>query len=233
MEIERGFKGIWIPREIWLNKDLTLHEKLFLVEINSLDNDEGCFATNSHFSEFFGVSKGRCTQIIKSLEAKNMISITIERDGKIISKRVLKILNTPFNKLNTLFNKLNTPIKNIKYPYLENAEESNTSINNTNINNTREKEGAFSFLQTYAASRLETFLMQHKSQIKDWDKFVLDFEATVVIEKMDFDVNPLFERLGKYARNWILNINSGRFKNNNQDAGQRVDEMYKKYASIG
>ena len=56
---ERTFKGIWIPKEIWLNNELTLQEKVILVEIDSLDNDDGCFASNKYFSEFFGISAGR------------------------------------------------------------------------------------------------------------------------------------------------------------------------------
>jgi hypothetical protein len=121
---ERDFKWIWIPKEIWLSTDLTVMEKLFIVEINSLDNEDGCFASNSHFSEMFGITKWRCTQILKSLEAKKHISIELEREWKNITKRVVRILST-------LFNKLNTPIAKTKYPYLENAQESNTSINNT------------------------------------------------------------------------------------------------------
>jgi len=37
--MKRDFKGIWIPKEIWLNENLTLQEKVFLVEIESLDNE--------------------------------------------------------------------------------------------------------------------------------------------------------------------------------------------------
>ena len=88
--VQRAFKGIWIPAEIWLAEDLTIMEKLFLVEINSLDNEKGCFATNKHFSEFFGVSKGRCSQIINSLREKGYISIYIKREGEAIKERVLK-----------------------------------------------------------------------------------------------------------------------------------------------
>ena len=44
MEQERAFKGIWIPKEIWLSQDLTMQEKIMLVEIDSLDNESGCFA---------------------------------------------------------------------------------------------------------------------------------------------------------------------------------------------
>lgn len=195
--MHRDFKGIWIPKEIWLNRDLTVMEKLFLVEIDSLDQVDGCFASNAHFSELFDISKGRCTQIIKSLEEKGVIKIEIIRDGKQISKRVVRVVN----KLNTLFRKLNHPIKNSKYPYLENDEG-----NNTNTNNTKEREErALEFLKTNYQSRYETFLVQNKSQIKDFEKFAEDFNDTCDQEELKFSDRVLFGRLNKYARNWIGN----------------------------
>ena len=134
--MERNFKGIWIPKEIWLSKDLTIIEKMFLVEIDSLDNEKGCFASNGYFADFFDISKGRCTQIIKSLEAKGYIKISLEYKGKQIVKRTIRVVN----KLNTLVNKLNNPSENIKYPYLENDEDNNTLINNPSINNPSNKD---------------------------------------------------------------------------------------------
>jgi hypothetical protein len=125
--MNRDFKGIWIPKEIWLTKELTLIEKLFLIEIDSLDNDQHCFASNAYFSEFFDISKGRCTQIIKSLESKGFIQIELERQGKQITKRIIRVVN-----------KLNTPIAKTKQGYLENDQENNTSPNKT-INNTEGK----------------------------------------------------------------------------------------------
>ena len=115
--MNRDFKGIWIPKEIWLNKELKLIEKCFLVEIDSLDNEAGCFASNGYFAEFFGISKGRCSQIIKSLEEKKMIQVKYHYEGKQIVKRVLNIL-----KGGVYFS---------KGGYLENAKDNNTDINNT------------------------------------------------------------------------------------------------------
>ena len=65
--MNRGFKGIWIPKEIWLSKELTIQEKVMLAEIDSLDNGEGCFATNEYFADFMGLSKDRARKIISSL----------------------------------------------------------------------------------------------------------------------------------------------------------------------
>ena len=93
INMEREFKGIWIPKEIWLSKDLTVMEKLLLVEISSLDNKEGCFAGNAYFADFFNLSKTRISLIIKALITKGYITSTIifKEGTQQILKRVLNI----------------------------------------------------------------------------------------------------------------------------------------------
>ena len=115
--MKRDFKGIWVPAEIWLNKDLKLIEKMFVVEIDSLDNENGCYASNGYFAEFFGISKGRCSQIITSLKDKKILEIEYHYEGKQITKRVVRIL-----KGGVYFS---------KGGYLENAQDNNTEKNNT------------------------------------------------------------------------------------------------------
>jgi len=129
--MNRDFKGVWIPKEIWLDEKLTWMEKLFLTEINSLDNENGCFASNKYFAEFFQLSNGRVSQIINSLIKKEYLSVKYDRNGKEIIKRVLRILNTGIKNIKQ-------PIKNTKDGYLENAKDNNTS-NNTS-NNTLDKD---------------------------------------------------------------------------------------------
>ena len=151
MSNQRDFKGVWIPKEIWENKDLTLQEKVFLIEIDSLDGEDGCYATNSHFSEFFGVTKGRCSQVISSLEEKKFITIQfIKNEKKQIEKRIIRINKNKMNelrketkqgikKIKEGIKKTNDPIKFSKEGYLENYKGNNTVFNNT-INNTINKE---------------------------------------------------------------------------------------------
>ena len=92
--MDRGFKGIWIPREIWLSKELTIQEKVLLAEIDSLDNDEGCFASNDYFATFLGLSKERTRKIIASLKDKGYISIElIYKEGtKEVDKRIIRVI---------------------------------------------------------------------------------------------------------------------------------------------
>lgn len=93
MAEKRGFKGIWIPREIWLHPDLTMQEKIMLVEIDSLDNDHGCWAQNKHFAEFLDIGERRVQAIIKSLKEKGYITIsfTYKPGTKEIERRVIRV----------------------------------------------------------------------------------------------------------------------------------------------
>lgn len=70
---QRDFKWIWIPKEIWLNEDLSVMEKVLLVEITSLDWENGCFASNAYFAEFFGIIERNVIKHISQLKEKGLI----------------------------------------------------------------------------------------------------------------------------------------------------------------
>ncbi len=81
----RDFKGVWIPKDIWLSEHLSLMEKVLFVEIHSLDNERGCFASNQHFADFFGVSTRQIRNHLASLKGKGFVTITIHnRNERII-----------------------------------------------------------------------------------------------------------------------------------------------------
>lgn len=148
--MDYDFKGVWIPKEIWLDKNLTLQEKVLLSRICYLDKDDGCFASNQYFSEFIGVSKTRVSLIIKKLIDKGYIKSTTiyKKDSKEILNRVLNFcyigyltevkegiqekLSTPITEVKEgMQEKLNTPIQqklkdNIEYINIQ----SNNNINN-------------------------------------------------------------------------------------------------------
>ena len=74
----RDFKGIWIPKEIWLSDELSIMEKVLFVEIHSLDNERGCYASNRYFSEFFGISERQIQTYIANLKTNGFITVTIQ-----------------------------------------------------------------------------------------------------------------------------------------------------------
>lgn len=135
--MQRDFKGIWIPKEIWLSKTLTLQEKMFLVEIDSLDNENGCYASNNHFAEFFNLSKNRCSEVIKSLEKKGYISVEYirEQGQKNIKKRVIRV----FDKSNRGYSENRQTYSESRRGYSEKCEGSNT-FNNTSNNTSKRKD---------------------------------------------------------------------------------------------
>lgn len=75
-ELKRQFKGVWMPKEIYLSAELTAMEKLVLIEINSLDGErDHCFASNKHFADFFGISTRHVTKILAHLAELKFIRI--------------------------------------------------------------------------------------------------------------------------------------------------------------
>ena len=213
MGINRDFKGVWIPKEIWLNKDLTVMEKLFLVEIDSLDNDKGCFASNAHFAEFFDITKGRCTQIIKSLEKKGLVTIKLEREGKNVSKRIIKVVR----KLNTLVSKLNTPLSETKHPYLENDEGSNTSTSNT-ISNTSRSKLKF---ETHHLKLAELLYKQIKNNSPNYKEPDLEMWANEFRLMMDRD-----KREGEEIQDLIIKTQNDNFWKKNILSPSKLRKQY-------
>ncbi len=88
-EVSRDFKGIWIPREIWLADDLTPLQIIILAEINSLDNDKekGCTASNKYLSDFLGTTERQVREHLGELKRKGYI-IQCSFDGRVRGLRV-------------------------------------------------------------------------------------------------------------------------------------------------
>ncbi len=73
--MEREFKGIWIPKEIWLNPDLSALEKVVFAEIDSLDGEQGCYASNEYLAQFCNCSVSKIVKAIKKLKDLGLIYI--------------------------------------------------------------------------------------------------------------------------------------------------------------
>jgi len=98
----RDFKGVWIPKEIWLSEQLSLMEKVLFVEINSLDNERGCFASNGYFAEFFGMSDRQIRTHIGSLRAKGFITVSIQNRNERIIRVAGRYARVPEHELKKL-----------------------------------------------------------------------------------------------------------------------------------
>lgn len=68
MEQERDFKGVWIPKAVWLDRRLSALDKMILTEIDSLVSEErGCFASNAYIADFCQCSEAKVTKSISLL----------------------------------------------------------------------------------------------------------------------------------------------------------------------
>lgn len=126
--MNRDFKGVWIPKDVWLDHNLSWMEKLLLVEIDSLDAEKGCFASNGYFGEFFNLSPSRISEMVSSLVSKGYITTFLLYEGKQVKQRIL----TPTLPIR----KLEGGIRDTEGGYSEKAKDINTLISNTTINNT-------------------------------------------------------------------------------------------------
>jgi len=95
--VKRNFKGVWIPREVYLHPELTLAEKFLLTEISSLENENGCFASNEYLAGWIGKSEKTVANMLTNLVRLGLISV----DGKWPSRTITTKLGS-VSKGNTI-----------------------------------------------------------------------------------------------------------------------------------
>ncbi len=115
--------------------DLPPNAKLLYGEITALANERGyCWASNSYFSDLYGVSKRSITTWINSLIEKRFIHVEmIHKVGtKEIQERRLYIAPPIEENFHTPRGKVRAPLEeNFYTPIEENFQDNNTSFNNT------------------------------------------------------------------------------------------------------
>ena len=195
--MNRDFKGVWIPKEVWLDEKLSWMEKLFLVEIDSLDAEKGCFASNRYFGQFFQLSNSRVSEIISQLVEKGYVTTFLVYDGKQVKQRIL----TPTIPIR----KVEGGIRNTEGGYSEKAKDNNTLINNTSIINNKLYNEKEAFINT-----VET----HKDKLGNQYQSFLDYWTEADAKgKMRYQDQKFFD-IGRRIGTWIKN--SKNFEPNTQ-----------------
>jgi hypothetical protein len=123
---ERDFKGVWIPKVVWLDSRLSALDKVILTEIDSLDQGErGCYASNKHIADFCQCSEAKVTKSVSMLIKFGYLYVQ-KFDGR---QRELRSRLSKFTGL---------PSKNYESES-QKLRQSNTG-NNTSTNTTRKRE---------------------------------------------------------------------------------------------
>jgi len=107
--MERQFKGVWIPAEIWLDARLTLVEKALYAEIDSFSGIGKSFhKANETIQLEYGVSRPTVSKAIKKLESLGFIEstfdgrirhLTVQADRKIFTGRGKESFGQPERNL--------------------------------------------------------------------------------------------------------------------------------------
>ena len=186
--MNRDFKGVWIPKEVWLDEKLSWMEKLFLVEIDSLDAEKGCFASKSYFGVFFQLSNSRVSEIISQLVEKGYVTTFLVYEGKQVKQRIL----TPTIPIR----KVEGGIRNTEGGYSEKAKDNNTLINNTSIINNKLYNEKEAFL-----NRLETQKDKLGNQYQSFLDYWTEADAKGKMRYQDQKFFDIARRVGTWIKN--------------------------------
>lgn len=122
---QRDFKGVWIDKEIWLDKRLNALEKVIYTEIDSLDNGKnGCFASNEYLANFCQCSERKISEAISKLIKLDYIELkSFDGRQRVLRSRVAKNARQNIKKseagsqnlrYNNIYNNLDNNINNKK-----------------------------------------------------------------------------------------------------------------------
>ena len=123
---KRGFTGLWIPRHIVEDVRLTALEKMLFAEIDALDNEDGCYASNRYLSCVLGCSEDTVSRYVSHLiELQYIIASAFDgRQRRLnIVGRVGKNTEAASAPMPTIYNKDNIKDNNISASASPSAEK--------------------------------------------------------------------------------------------------------------
>lgn len=154
-DFNRDFKGVWIPKAVWLDNRLNALDKIILAEIDSLDQGElGCYASNKYIAQFCQCSETKVSTAISKLIEYGYLFVK-SFDGR---TRILKSSLSNFER---------QPIKNSKAGFQDLKE---INIDNNTLNNTEKKERK----KAPAGSSYETIISEYTSN-QDLQQALVEF----------------------------------------------------------
>ena len=184
MNDNRDSKGVWIPKEVWLDTRLNALDKVILMEIDSLDQGEkGCYASNEHLATFCQCSKTKVSTAISKLIECGYVYIQ-NFDGR---KRELKSRLSNFERQN---------IKNCNAD-IQNLKESNT-YRNTNNNTVSNKKERKSKSKSYDEQIAE---YTGNEELQDALKAFIQMRSFIKSPVTEHGLKLLLNKLTKISRN--------------------------------
>jgi hypothetical protein len=88
-----NFTGVWIPKEVFQIETLSPTAKFVYGIVDSLDNEDGCYASNGYLARSLGLAERQVRNLLKELDDLKLI-VRIEQDGRRIIRTVEKVALT-------------------------------------------------------------------------------------------------------------------------------------------
>lgn len=76
------------PKCVLKDRNISFSAKVLYGQLNRLQGEDGCWASNQYLAELLGVSTRAITDIIKSLEENNFIKIERVNNQKIKNRKI-------------------------------------------------------------------------------------------------------------------------------------------------
>lgn len=197
------FKGVWIPKAVFIIDDLTLHQKIILSIVLNLSSDKPCNATNNYIGEILGIHPTRVSVHLNNLKKLDYLDIYIDRNK--VTKQITKRLITPTpalrNRIEGLSETANTPISETAKGILKkDNKEDNKYISKSNqLNKDREKESFNKFWSTIPPMRR----INKPLTLKYWKEATHKESVDNLQTAMELFVERVEPQFIKTSYNWL------------------------------
>lgn len=204
----RDFKGVWIPKRVFLDERLNAIEKIILIEIDSLDaeDSEGCYASNEYLANFCKCSMTKVSTSISKLIKLGYLFVS-KNDGR---KRYLK--SRLSNSESQDFKKSEPDLPEMKES--NNSEEYSRDKINSNIDSPtelkEEKKNAYHSNEWFNSQHIKNMLTEENIQYTPIDRKSFNWSAfknqvSVRLEELGYTTSP-------YTTNRFLVVSKYFFK---------------------
>lgn len=204
----REFKGVWIPKRVFLDERLNAIEKIILIEIDSLDaeDSEGCYASNEYLANFCKCSMTKVSTSISKLIKLGYLYVS-KNDGR---KRYLKSRLSNFESQD--FKKSEPDLPEMKES--NNSEEYSRDEINSNIDSPtelkEEKKNAYHSNEWFNSQHIKNMLTEENIQYTPIDRKSFNWSAfknqvAVRLEELGYTTSP-------YTTNRFLVVSKYFFK---------------------
>tara|TARA_R100001463_G_scaffold14733_1_gene38649 strand:+ start:5086 stop:5766 length:681 start_codon:yes stop_codon:yes gene_type:complete len=202
--IPEVFKGVWIPKAVFMIDDLTLHQKIIVSMVLNLSSDKPCIATNHYIGEILGIHPTRVSVHLNNLKKMKYLNIHIDRDK--VTKQITKRLITPTpalrNRLEGLSETVNTPISETTKGILKkDNKEDNKHISESSetVIKDKEIEDFVKFWNTIPPIRR----INKTRTKKNWIKATQKESVSTIQEAMELFVQRVEPQFIKTSYAWL------------------------------